>query len=67
MSKPSDRNIIQVSLSAFAYKRIKLLAELMGSKPATQAARPLEDWVLSDEFERQLLIAQKQHQLDQEE
>lgn len=52
MAKPDTR--VTVTLSPFAHRRITLLAEAMESTPATQAGRPIEDWVVSEQFEKLL-------------
>ena len=66
MSKQGDRNIVQVSLSSFAHRRLQRLAELMDSKIATQAARPVEDWVASEEFNRILQAAEEERKAQRE-
>ena len=52
MAKPDTR--VTVTLSPFAHRRLTLLAQAMESTPATQAGRPIEDWVASDDFEKLL-------------
>ncbi|MGD1850939.1 MAG: hypothetical protein ACFCBU_10140, partial [Cyanophyceae cyanobacterium] len=50
---------ITVTLSPFAHSRITRLADAMQSTPATQAGRPIEDWVISADFEKLLEEATK--------